>query len=166
MALTEVILALREAGFALVLLWALTLALVYGLLQHVNIPKSVTARGVISITAAFLVLLAAAAGPAVAFLENLVTASIIIAFGLLLTVIFLEIAGVKVGESKISIFASHPKFFGAIILVLFVVIFIGAGGLQVIGLPRIVITEAVATFVLLIAVMIGAIWVLMKESKG
>jgi len=166
MALAEVILALREAGFALVLLWALTLALVYGLLQHVSIPKSVAARSVISITVAFLVLIAAAAGPAVAFLENLVTASIIIAFGLLLTVIFLEIAGVKVGEGKISIFASHPKFFAIAIIVLFIMIFIGAGGLQVIGLPRIVISEAIITFGLLIAVMVGAVLVLMKEGKS
>ena len=165
MAITEIILALREAGFALVLLWVLTLAIVYGLLQHANMPKSISARGVIAIASAFLVLLAAAATPAVMFLENLITASIIIAFGLLLTVIFLEIAGVKVGEAKASIFAAHPKFFGTIILLIAVMIFIGAGGLQIIGFPRIVITEAIVTFVLLIAVMLGAVWVLLKESK-
>ena len=62
------IVALREAGFTLVLLWLLTLAIVYGMLSHAKMPKSDTAKGIIAISAAFLVLLAAAASPAVAFL--------------------------------------------------------------------------------------------------
>jgi len=50
---------LKAVGFQLVLLWLLTLAVVYGVLSHVEIPKSVSARGVISIVSAFMVLLAA-----------------------------------------------------------------------------------------------------------
>src|SRR5437867_1610085 len=78
----NLILGLRAAGFQLVLLWLLTLAVVYGILSHVEIPKSLSARGVISISLAFLVLLAGAAGQAVTFVSNLVTASLLVAFGL------------------------------------------------------------------------------------
>src|SRR3972149_1835057 len=86
---------LRAAGFQLVLFWLLVLAVTYGILSHVEIPKSLSARGVISISLAFLALLAAAAGQAADFVSNLVTASILVAFGLMFAVIFLEIAGVK-----------------------------------------------------------------------
>jgi len=157
------IIAAREVGVHLVLLWLLTLAVVWGLLQHANVPKSVSARGVIAISAAFLVLLAAAASPAVAFLQNLITATVLIAFGLLITVMFLEITGVKVGEAKL--FAAHPKFFGGIIIILIVAIFIGAGGLSIVGMPAIQISDAIIAFLIFIGVMIAAIWIMIQETK-
>lgn len=157
------IIAAREVGIHLVLLWLLTLAVVWGLLQHANTPKSVSARGVIAISAAFLVLLAAAASPAVAFLQNLITATVLIAFGLLIAVMFLEIAGVKVGEAKL--FAAHPRFFGGVVLILLVAIFIGAGGLAIVGLPEIQITDAIIAFLIFIGVMIAAVWIMVQETK-
>lgn len=154
------VLSLRETGFVLVLLWVLSLAIVWGLLHHANIPKSVTARGVIAIAASFLVLLAAAATPAVAFLENLITASVLIAFGLLVLIIVLELAGVK------GVFTEHSKFFAAAIIVLITAIFVGAGGLNVVGLPSIEINQAVLAFVVFIGVMIVTIFLFVKESGG
>jgi len=146
------------------LLWALTLSIVWGLLHHAGIPKSVSARGVIALTAAFLVLLAAAASPAVAFLQNLIVATVLIAFGLIVAVIFLEITGVKVGEG--TVFKAHPKFFAAAILIILVAVFVGAGGLNVIGLPQIEISTTVMAFLLFICVMIAAVYVMMHETKG
>lgn len=158
------IVALRDAGVTLILLWALTLSIVWGLLHHAQIPKSVSARGVISLAAAFLVLLAAAASPAVAFLQNLIVATVLIAFGLIVAVIFLEITGVKVGEN--TVFKEHPKFFGAAILIILVAVFVGAGGLNVIGLPAIQISTTILAFLLFIGVMVAAVYVMMHESKG
>ena len=162
--LAEVIMLLRESGFPLVLLWLLTLAIVYGLLQHANTPKSVTARSVIAITAAFLVLLAAAATPAIAFLENLVVASVLIAFGLIVTVIVLEIAGVGITAEK-SIFKAHPKAVGGIIIILVILVFLGAGGLYFLNLPTIKISDTIIAFVVFIGVMIGAVALMVKETK-
>jgi len=158
------IISARDMGITLVLLWLLTLAVVWGLLQHANTPKSVAARGVIAIVAAFMVLLAAAATPAVAFLQNLITATVLIAFGLLIMVMFLEIAGVKAGEGK-KLFEAHPKFLGGLIVLLVILMFVGAGGLSIIGLPKIELTDAVVAFLLFGAVIVAAIYMMMQETK-
>ncbi len=160
----DMIAGLRAAGFQLVLLWLLTLAIVYGILSHVEIPKSLSARGVISICLAFLVLLAAAAGQAATFVSNLVTASVLVAFGLMFAVIFLEIAGAK-HEGK-HVLTLHPKFFGVIILILAVMIFIGAGGLGLLNLPAISITSPVAAIVFFLLIMVVAMWIMFKEGAG
>ncbi len=156
----QFIVSLRETGFVLVLLWILSLSIVWGLLHHANVPKSVTARGVIAIAAAFLVLLAAAATPAVAFLQNLITASVLIAFGLLMLIIVMELAGVK------DVFKEQSKFFAGAIIVLIIAIFVGAGGLNVVGLPSISINDTVLAFIVFIAVMVVTIFLFIKESKS
>lgn len=162
-ALQTVIMNLRAGDFPLILLWLLTLAVVYGILSHVNLPQSKPARGVISIVAAFMVLFAAASGPAALFVENIVVSGIVIAFGLLIVMIFLEITGAKEGGAHI--FAKHPLFFGIAILVLAILIFIGAGGLGILNLPTIRITDPLVAVLFFLAVMVMAIWVLMKETK-
>lgn len=161
--LETLIINLREIGFQLVLLWLLTLAVVYGILAQINIPRSISARGVISIVAAFMVLLAAAGTAAATFISNLVTASILIAFGLIVTVIFLEITGTKVGGEHV--FAKHPRFFGAAIIIIVILIFIGAGGLGIINIPSITISDPIIAMLFFLVVMVAAIWILLKEEK-
>lgn len=158
------VIVLRDAGATLILMWALTLSIVWGLLHHAGIPKSVSARSVISLAAAFMVLLAAAASPAVAFLQNLIVATVLIAFALMVAVIFLEITGVKVSEES-SVFKAHPKFFAAVILIILVAVFVGAGGLNVIGLPVINISTTVLAFLLFISVMVAAVYVMIHETS-
>ncbi len=161
--LETLILNLRAQGFPLILLWLLTLAVVYGILSHVDIPKSKTARGVISIVAAFMVLFAAASGPAAVFVENIVVSGIVIAFGLLIVMIFLEITGAK--HEGAHIFAKHPLFFAGALIILVILIFIGAGGLGILHLPAIIITEPMIAILFFLIVMLVAIWILMKETK-
>ena len=160
----DMIAGLRAAGFQLVLLWLLTLAITYGILSHVEIPKSMSARGVISISLAFLVLLAAAAGQAATFVSNLVTASILVAFGLMFAVIFIEIAGAK-HEGK-HVLAMHPKFFGVAIIILAILIFIGAGGLGILNLPSISITTPTTALIFFLLIMAAAVWVMHKETMS
>jgi FtsH-binding integral membrane protein len=152
---------LQAAGFPLVLLWLLTLAVVYGVLSHIGIPKAKSVQGVIAICAAFLILLAAAAGPAAVFISNLTIAGILIAFGLIITVIFMELVGLRAGE----VFPKHPRFFAAALIILVILIFVGAGGLGIIKLPAITITEPILAVLFFVAVMAAAIWVLMRETK-
>jgi len=161
----DLILSLRASGFPLILLWVLTLAVVYGILSHVELPKSQPARGVIAIVAAFMVLFAAAAGPAAQFIENIIVSGIVIAFGLMIVMIFLEISGAK-HEGTTHIFAKHPLFFGAALIILTILIFIGAGGLGLLNLPNIRITEPIIAVIFFTFVMVAAIWILMKETKG
>lgn len=154
------ILTLREAGITLVLLWVLTLAIVWGLLSHANIPKSGAVRGIIALTSAFLVLLAAAASPAVAFLQTLIVSSILIAFGLLVGIVFLELIGARDAVSK------HGVHLGFILLLLLVAIFVGAGGLGVIPLPVLSLDPTVVAFVIFTLVIVSAVWIMLKEVGG
>ena len=156
------IIALRNAGFQLVLLWLLTLAVVYGVLSHIELPKSITARGVISIVASFLVLVAAAGTQAATFLSALTTSSIAVAFGLMVTMIFLEITQTKANGEHI--FSKHPRFFGAALIVIAILVFIGAGGLNFIAIPAIAISQSVLAIGVFLIVMVASVWILVKET--
>jgi hypothetical protein len=153
---------LRAIGFQLVLLWLLTLAVVYGILSHLELPKSITARGVISIVSAFMVLLAAAGSQAADFISNLITSSVLVAFGLMIAMIFLEITGTKAGGEHI--FAKHPRFFGAALIILAILIFIGAGGLNLLNIPVFALSDPLIAIIFFLLIMVASIWILVKES--
>lgn len=160
----DLIVNLRAVGFQLVLLWLLTLAVVYGVLSHLELPKSISARGVISIVSAFMVLVAAAGTQAANFISTLTTSAILVAVGLMLTMIFLEITGTKVGGE--SIFAKNPKFFGAALIILSILIFIGAGGLQLLNIPVFAISDPLIAIIFFLLIMVASVWILIKESGG
>ena len=152
----------REAGLPLLFLWMLTLAIVYGVLTHVKMPNSNSARGVIAIVTAFMVLFAAAATQVTAFLSTIVTSFIAIAFGLLLIIIFLEMTGTKVGDKHV--FGAHPKFFATIIILIGVAIFIGAAQMTGMFKFNFNISDTALGMVFFLAIIVAAMWALMKEG--
>lgn len=158
-----VIMNWREAGVPLLFLWMLTLAVVYGILTHAKLPNSNSARGVISIVTAFMVLFAAAATQITAFLSSIVTSFIAIAFGLLLIIIFLEMTGAKIGDKHV--FAAHPKFFASILLIIGAVIFIGAAQMTGLFNFNIVLSDTLLGMIFFLAVIVVAMWALMKEGE-
>jgi len=158
----SMVITLRDAGFQLVLLWLLTLAVVYGVLSHMQLPKSITARGVISLVSSFLVLVAAAGTQAAVFLSTLTTYAIVVAFGLIITMIFLEITGTKANGEHI--FSKHPRFFAACLIAVAILIFVSAGGLNFIAIPAIVISTPIAAIGVFLIVMMASVWILVKES--
>ncbi len=158
------IISAREAGLPLVLLWLLTLAIVYGILSHVKMPQSVSARGVISIVSSFLVLLAAAGTAAASFVTSLVTATVLIAFSLMIIIILIEVSGAK-GEGGKHIFAAHSKLFGFAFLILLILVFVGTGGLSFLNLPNITISDPILALGFFLVVMVLAIWVMVKGGE-
>ncbi len=160
--ITQMIQVLQGYGFTLILLFLLTLAVTWGILSHVRIPQSIPTRGVISIVLAFLVLFGAAAAQAATFLTNLVVVGVVIAFGLMFLLIFLEISGAKVGEKHV--FGAHPRFFATIIIILAVLIFIGLGGLGIIPITIPIISTPVMAILFFLAIIVVAVWVMFKES--
>jgi hypothetical protein len=161
--LETIILSLKAQGFPLILLWLLTLSVVYGILSHIKMPNSIPARGTIAIVAAFMVLFAAASSQATAFVENIVVSGVVIAFGLLIVMIFLEILGAK--HEGAHVFAKHPMLTAIVIIILFALIFIGAGGLGILNIPAIDITDSLIAIIFFIAVMAIAVFIMMKETK-
>jgi hypothetical protein len=161
----DLVMNLRAAGFQLVLLWLLTLAVVYGILSHIDLPKSITTRGVISIVASFMVLVAAAGTATADFISTLMSSSIVVAFGLIIAMIFLEITGTKAGGEHV--FAKHPRFFATAILILLILVFIGAGGLGILNLPAISfsLSDPLLAILFFLIVMVASIWIMVKETK-
>jgi hypothetical protein len=162
--LETMLLNLRESGFMLILLWLLTLSIVYGILSHIKMPQSLPARGVIAIVSAFMVLLAAAAGAVATFISNLITASVMIAFGIMIVMIFIEISGTKMGGEHV--FSKHPRWVVATLVLLLVLVFIGAGGLGLLNIPSIVISDPMLAMAFFLIVMAVAVWVMFKGTEG
>jgi hypothetical protein len=76
--------------------------------------------------------------------------------------IFLEITGTKVGGEHI--FAKHPKFFAAALLILAILIFIGAGGLSLLNIPVFALSDPLIAIIFFLLIMVASIWILIKES--
>ena len=95
----EMLLFLKQQGFELVLIWMLSIAIVYGILTRIKMPESVSARGVISIAVGFLILLASVGTNIPSILSSLIASMIVVGFVLLMIVIFLELLGIKSAET-------------------------------------------------------------------
>ncbi|MFB6088213.1 MAG: hypothetical protein ABEK36_00360, partial [Candidatus Aenigmatarchaeota archaeon] len=79
--------------FEYALPWLLTFAIVHGILNHYEIPHNKSARAVISLSIAFLVLPVAA--PVMSVLTRMGLSLVIIFCGLLFFLILLELTGTK-----------------------------------------------------------------------
>jgi hypothetical protein len=139
--------------------WMLTLAIVYGILEHYKIPKSQSARAVISLVAAFLVL--PLAPSLAAFLTDMVKSLLVIAVGILTMLIFVEMLGYKVGKGE-NIFEKHPVGFGIIMILIAIMVFVGAGGLELLDLEVTIGSDLLAALFFLGAMTLGVWWMTAK----
>ena len=141
--------------------WMLTLAIVYGILEHYKIPKSESARAVISLVAAFLVLPLA---PSLAgFLTGMVKGLLVVGVGILIMIIFVELLGYKVGKGE-SIFEKHPVGFGIVMILIAVLVFVGAGGMELLDLQVTLGSDILAVLFFLGAMTLGVWWMTAKED--
>jgi hypothetical protein len=158
---------MQYMGFFLYLFpFLLTLAIVYGVLSWSlgdRLPKS--ARGLVSIIAAFFVMLYSSWNIwIVTFFAEYFGSGLVLATGILLVAILLGIAGYKIedlfkGERSKWIF-----IFGIIIIA--IVVFYGAGAGWLIPVPSWSIPSEIWTVVLFIIILVLAMWWLGSEGKG
>jgi hypothetical protein len=150
---------LESAGFfAYVLPWLLTLALVYGVLEKYKIPDNKSGRAVVAIAVAFMML--PMAGVIAPFLEGLVLGLVIIISGILVALIFAEMVGAK------DVFSDkYHKEMGVILIIIAILVFIGAGGLKLLGW-RFEIRESTVTMLFFLAVIAMGIWWITAEKGG
>lgn len=147
--------------FVYIFPWMLTLAIVYGVLENYKIPKSSSARAVISIVVAFLAL---PVGPTIApFLTNMVKGLIVVGVGILVALIFVEMLGYKVGKKE-NIFEKYPVGFGIVLIIIAVLIFIASGGLEILNIPININANTVSLIFFLIIMILGVWWMTAKES--
>src|SRR3989344_9635675 len=96
---------LTNLGFPQILLWLLSFALIFGVLDQVKIPKDKPSRGIISIVVAFLVLFSVPTS-LITTISSLSTNLILVILAVLTFIVFLEAAGVKAGKGK---YAATPE---------------------------------------------------------
>lgn len=175
---------LERLGFADIVLWLLSFALVYGLLSHIGkkgMPESNVARAIIGIVAAFFVLLSVPA-QLIMILSSMSTGLVLLVIGILVFMVFIELAGVHIGkftgevkkdkEGKPFVditgtprkpFEKHPTFFAALFIIFAILIFVAAGGLNLLGL-NIFLNSSTTTTLLILGVIILAVYWLVKEK--
>jgi len=140
--------------------WMFTLAVVYGILEHYKIPQSQSARAVISLVAAFLVL--PLAPTLVPFITGMVKGLVVVAVGILTALIFVEMLGYKVGKKE-NIFEKHPIGFGIVMIIIAIIVFVGAGGLELLNFKIRLSNDAIAALFFLAAMTLGVWWMTAKE---
>jgi len=166
---------LERLGFADVILWVISFALVYGLMSQAGIPKDKASRAIIGFVAAFLVLMASPAS-LITTITNLGTSLLVVLLGIMILLVFIEAGQVKHYQEKkgktekgqeytyheeIPLFHKSPKVTATILIFAAVVIFLAAGGLNLANI-NIPIDPMGAAFLVMVAMAI--LW-LVTESK-
>ncbi len=141
--------------------WMFTLAVVYGILEHYKIPKSQSARAVISLVSAFLVL--PLAPGLMGFMTGMVKGLVVVAVGILTALIFVEMLGYKVGKKE-NIFEKHPIGFGIVMIIIAIIVFVGAGGLDLLDVKIEIGNDIIAALFFLGAMTLGVWWMTAKED--
>jgi len=148
--------------FVYIFPWMLTLAIVYGILEHYKIPKSPSARAVISIVAAFCML---PVGPTIApFLTNMIKSLIVIVVGILVALIFVEMLGYKVGKGE-NIFEKYPVGFGVVLIIIAILVFVASGGLDLLNISVKIDSNMLSAIFFLIVMILGVWWMTVKEGE-
>lgn len=174
---------LERLGFPDILLWLLTFAIVFGVLSQAKMPASKAARGIISIAIAFLVMLTAPAN-LVMFLSQASSGLILVVIAILLLIAFFEAAGIKTTVMtkmpdpktgvlhdvpiETTVFKKYSKAFTIAFVIVAILIFLGAGGWDLLGLGEISLkgmgSQSIIGIVFLAAVILGVLWMI-AESK-
>ncbi len=145
-----------------ILLWLLTYAIVYGVLQQVNIPKSKSARSIIAIVSGFLVLMSQPT-EILAVLSHMAGDMLLVIIGLLVFLVFVEMIPLKIGGSKVHEHKDVSKIFLILLVIIAAAIFVSAGGLELLGWEGVFMNISWNTIFFLLIV-IAAIWWMVSES--
>jgi hypothetical protein len=168
---------LRALGITDVLLWLLSFALIYGILTHIEMFKKMKAfTAIVAIVLGLFVLMSPVRAAMAVVLSNMGTALVAVLLGILLVVVFLEIGGIKhkqrvetgkkhpqtgepIYEEKLVPFVSKNPYVLAITFILIaIIIFIAAGGPQLLGIAIPAVDLSGAAFLILI--LLAVLWMI------
>lgn len=158
----QMLIRLKEMGFDLILVWMLSIAIIYGILTKIKMPESYSARGVIAIASGFLIMLASAGTIIPTIIQNIVVSLIVIGFVLLLIVIFLELMGIKAADTL----QAHSNIILIIIAVVVFLVFLSSGARKIFNNINIFISQNILMFVLFLIFASFVIWIMAKETGG
>lgn len=172
--MAEVITFFEQLGLPEILLWLLTFAVVYGVLSQIEIPKSNATRAIIGMISGFFVLLAMP-GQLITVLSKMASSLILVILGLLILIIFLEVAKVKhvryektekgVAKVEESFYEKYGKAIALILIIIAALIFVSSGGLELLGISGINFGGISGSTILFLIIIIAAIAWMIQGSK-
>ncbi len=167
---------LSSMGLPEILLWLLSFAVFFGVLEKVKFIPNKEINAIISIVVAFLVLLATPI-ELLAVLSSMSQSLILLVLGVIVLLVFLEVAGIKhyeyskdkdgnVTPIEVSFFSANPKVTAIGFLIIAILIFVGSGGLELLGW-QVDLTSTLSTSMLFFVVVILAIlWMITESGKS
>ncbi len=179
MALVQGIQFLERLGFADIVLWLLSFALVYWLLSHIGkkgMPESNVARAIIGIVAAFFVLLSAPA-QLIMVLSSMSTGLVLLVIGILVFMVFIELSGVRLGKYESvpggaiehqagqKVFEKHTQFFAVLLILFAIIVFVAAGGLNLLGFNILLNSSTTMTLLILGVIILAVYWLINEKPK-
>ena len=172
---------INSLGVPQIMLWLLSFAAMYGLMTQAKVPKDKPSRAIISFVAAFFVILATPTA-LIEVIERMSQSLVLIILGLLVIIVFLEVAGIKTkgkikgydkegkpiyehGGESISLFEYYGKYFALILIILAILVFIGAGGLNLLGFNISLSGMNTMTLLFFIVIILAVTWMIFEKPK-
>ena len=162
---------IQRFGFADILLWLLTFAVVYGVMSQAMPKMRKEIVAIIGMVVGFLVITAVPTA-LIGFISQMSSYLVLLVMGILVLIIFIETVGLQkeehqfkegklVGKTKKNIL-SHPIAVVALLIIV-ILMFVGAGGLNLLGIK--IPNNFDPTGVIFIAAIIGAIlWMIQSKD--
>ena len=165
---------LATMGLPEILLWLLTFAIVYGVLEKVKFIDNREVNAIIAIVTGFLVLLATPI-ELITVLSSMSQSLVLIVLAILVLFIFAEVAGFRTTKTATdqkgnqvqweeTLFTENKNILTAGILLVMVLVFIGSGGLGLLGW-NVDLTSSLSTSMLFFIVVIVAILWMISPGK-
>lgn len=166
-------------GFPDILLWMLSFAIIFGILTQTKVIKSRAANGLISIAISFLILLGAPS-TLLTFLSNISGSLILVVLAILVLLVFAEAFGLKgvhpvlhpqtkkpipgmSEKSDESVLTTHPRFFAAALGIIAILLFVSAGGLDLLGIQIPNITFNNIGVIFIASVILAVMWMIREK---
>ncbi len=166
----EFVFYLKQQGFDLVLIWMLSMAIIYGILTKIKMPESYSARAIISISSGFLIMLVSVGSALPLIIEHIVASLIVVGFVLFLIVIFLELLGIKSSE----VISRYSTIALIIAVGLALLIFLGSGATSLFSFGssgpsfdfHSFLSNTTLSTVIFLVIISLIVWIFSKEEKG
>jgi len=140
-------------------------------------PESNIARAIIGIVAAFFVLMSVPT-QLITILSSMSTGLVLLVVGILVFMVFIELAGVKLGYNTVDdpkmgrvqisggekVFEKHSTEFAILLIIFAALVFVAAGGLNLLGL-NILLNSSTMMTLLILGVIVLAVYWLIKEKQ-
>ena len=174
---------LQGMGLEEILIWLLSFAIIFGILEQVQLPKSKGTRGIIAIVIAFFALFASVGSGLIEILSSMSVGLLLIILVIIVFIVFMESAGVKsskfkrVGKDESgktihtrtkeggNILQEHPSAFALALVIIAILIFVAAGGMNLLGFNISLGETSTMTLLFFGVIILAVVWMIANPGE-